>query len=126
MSEASASGHDFTVELQGLAPDAVVLVLTTAPDILLAKYLAHDLIEEGVAACANLGAPCLSMYMWQGEIQGEEEIPLTFKTTVAQVPELAQRLRQRHPYELPELLVLPVAGGARAYLDWVRAAKAKG
>ncbi|WP_139161831.1 divalent-cation tolerance protein CutA, partial [Acinetobacter baumannii] len=54
------------------------------------------------------------------ELQGDEEITLTFKTTVARLPELAVRLREQHPYELPELIVLPVVGGFTAYLDWVR------
>ncbi len=115
-----SDAYDFTVQVQGLPPDAVVMVLTTVPDMLLAKYIAHDLVEEGIVACANLGAPGLSMYMWQGEIQGDEEVPLTLKTTVAQLPEVGRRLCQRHPYDLPELLVLPVAGGYQAYLDWVR------
>ena len=120
MGDTDAKDYDFSIEAQGLPPEAVVVAMTTAPDMLLAKYLAHDLVEEGVVACANLGAPGLSMYMWQGEIQGDEEVMLTFKTTVAQLPELGRRLRQRHPYDLPELLVLPVAGGYKAYLDWVR------
>ena len=78
MSDTDDGGCDFTVDVQGLPPDAVVIALTTAPDMLLAKYLAHDLVEEGVVACANLGASGLSMYMWQGEIQGDEEVTLTF------------------------------------------------
>ena len=120
MSHTEAPGYDFTVVVPGLPPETVVLAQTTAPDMLSAKYMAHDLVEDGVVACANLGATGLSMYMWQGSIQGDEEITLTFKTTVERLPELGQRLRQRHPYELPELLVLPTAGGYKAYLDWVR------
>ncbi len=120
MGDTDAKDYDFSIEAQGLPPEAVVVAMTTAPDMLLAKYLAHDLVEEGVVACANLGAPGLSMYMWQGEIQGDEDVMLTFKTTVAQLPELGRRLRQRHPYVLPSLLVLPVAGGYQASQDWVR------
>jgi len=104
-----------------LPAHAVVLVLTSAPDMMLAKYLAHGLVEDGIVACANLGAAHLSMYLWQGEMQGAEEVPLTFKTTAARLPELAQRLHERHPYELPEFLVVPVAAGSKGYLDWVRA-----
>jgi len=105
-----------------LPAHAVVLVLTTAPDMMLAKYLAHGLVEDGIVACANLGAAHLSMYMWQGEMQGTEEVPLTFKTTAARLPELARYLNEQHPYELPEFLVVPVAAGSQGYLDWVRAA----
>jgi len=107
--------------VEHLPAHTVVLVLTTAPDMMLAKYLAHGLVEDGIVACANLGAAHLSMYMWQGEMQGAEEVPLTFKTTVARLPELAQRINDQHPYELPEFLVVPVAGGSQGYLDWVRA-----
>jgi len=114
------SAMPIAFQVADLPADAAVLVLTTAPDLMLAKYLAHGLVEDGVVACANLGASGLSMYMWQGEMQGDEEVPLTFKTTVARLPELAQRLRQHHPYELPEFLVLPVVAGSGAYLDWLR------
>lgn len=100
--------------------DDVVVVLSNAPDILLAKRIAHMLVEEGLAACVNLGASGLSMYMWKGELEGAEEIPLTMKTTQAMLPALMARLTQLHPYEVPEILVLPVLGGSEAYLNWVR------
>lgn len=98
----------------------VVVVLSNAPDLLLAKRIAHMLVEERLAACVNLGASVLSMYMWKGELEGAEEIPLVIKTTQAALPALTARLTELHPYEVPEILVLPVAGGARPYLDWVR------
>ncbi|MCX5592317.1 divalent-cation tolerance protein CutA [Alcaligenes endophyticus] len=98
--------------------------MTTVPDMMLAKRIAHYIVEEGLAACANLGQVGLSMYMWQGELQGSEEVSLTFKTTVARVPELAERLRSLHPYELPELLCVPVLGGYASYIDWVRTSTA--
>lgn len=98
----------------------VVVVLSNAPDMLLAKRIAHMLVEEGLAACVNLGASVLSMYMWQGKLEGAEEIPLVIKTTQKALPALTDRLVELHPYEVPEILVLPVAGGAQPYLDWVR------
>jgi periplasmic divalent cation tolerance protein len=100
--------------------DAVV-VLSNAPDMLLAKRIAHVLVEEALVACASLGSPCLSMYMWDGTLQGAEEIPLVLKTTRQRVPALVGRLRQLHPDVVPEVLVLPVLGGAASYLDWVAA-----
>ncbi|MFT0849810.1 divalent-cation tolerance protein CutA [Achromobacter sp. F4_2707] len=103
------------------APDDVVVVLSNAPDMLLAKRIAHMLVEEYLAACVNLGAPYLSMYMWEGELEGAEEVPLTIKTTRGQLPALAERLKQLHPYEVPEFLVLPVLGGLQSYMEWVRA-----
>jgi|SRR5690606_14856084 len=98
----------------------VVVVLSNAPDLLLAKRIAHMLVEEGLAACVNLGGPVLSMYMWQGTLEGAEEIPLAIKSTKQALPALTARLSELHPYEVPEILVLPVIGGAPSYLDWVR------
>lgn len=98
----------------------VVVVLSNAPDQLLAKRIAHMLVEEGLAACVNLGAPVLSMYMWQGTLEGAEEIPLVIKTTNSALPALTERLTELHPYEVPEILVMAVTGGAKPYLDWVR------
>lgn len=98
-----------------------VLVLSNAPDALLAKRIAHVLVEEGLAACVNLGAAGLSMYMWQGTLEGTEEIPLMAKTTRERLQALAERLRQLHPYEVPEILVVPVLGGLASYLDWMQA-----
>jgi periplasmic divalent cation tolerance protein len=101
------------------AQDAV-LVLSNAPDLLLAKRIAHMLVEEHLAACVNLGTARLSLYMWQGELEGADEIPITMKTTGARAPALIKRLLELHPYEVPEVLVLPVLGGSAAYLDWLR------
>jgi len=98
----------------------VVVVLSNAPDLLLAKRIAHMLVEEHLAACVNLGAPVLSMYMWKGELEGTEEIPLVIKTTQTALPGVTARLTELHPYEVPEILVVPVIGGAQPYLDWVR------
>jgi len=97
-----------------------VLVVSNAPDLLLAKRIAHVLVEDGLAACVNLGAPGLSIYRWQGEIEGAEEIPLSIKTTWARQRDVVQALARLHPYEVPEIIVLPVVGGLAPYLDWVR------
>lgn len=98
----------------------VVVVISNAPDMLLAKRIAHVLVEEHLAACVNVGVAGLSMYMWEGELEGSEEIPLMMKTTGARAPALMERLMQLHPYEIPEVLVLPVLGGSTSYLQWVR------
>ncbi|MEO6985308.1 MAG: divalent-cation tolerance protein CutA [Paralcaligenes sp.] len=100
--------------------DDIVLVISNAPDLLLAKRIAHVLVEEGLVACVNLGAIGLSMYMWAGRLEGGEEVPITMKTTRARVHELVVRLQQLHPDEIPEILVLPVLGGLTSYVDWVR------
>lgn len=98
----------------------LVVILSNAPDQLLAKRIAHMLVEEQLAACVNLGAAGLSMYMWQGRLEGTQEIPLTIKTTRDRVPLVINRIKALHPDEVPEVLVLPVVAGFEAYTEWVR------
>lgn len=100
--------------------DQLLLVLSNAPDESLAKRIAHITVEEGLAACVNLGQPGLSMYMWQGTLEGAQEIPLTFKTTGAKLLPLMERIKALHPYEVPEILVLPVIAGLDSYIHWVK------
>lgn len=98
----------------------VVVVMTNAPDLLLAKRIAHLLIEEQLAACVNIGTPILSVYGWKGEVEGAEEIPMMIKTTADKQQAMIERLVELHPYDIPEALVMPVLGGYGPYLDWVR------
>ena len=98
----------------------VVMVMTNAPDVLLAKRIAHLLIEENLAACVNIGTPMLSIYGWKGEVEGAEEIPMVIKTTTDKQHALIERLVELHPYDVPEALVVPVLGGHPPYLAWVR------
>lgn len=100
--------------------DDVVLIISNAPDLLLAKRIAHVVVEQGLAACVNLGAPTLSIYTWKGQVESAEEVPMWFKTTAARQDELIQTLTRMHPYEVPEIIALPVIGGVASYLDWVR------
>jgi len=102
-----------------LVPSQALMLVTTVSEELVAKRLAHTLVEEKLAACVNLGAKSLSMYEWQGVLEGDEEITLTIKTVGDKVLDLAQRLNELHPYDVPELLVLPVVGGSEAYLNWL-------
>lgn len=108
------------MQLEPHSKDQIVIVLSNAPDESLAKRIAHVVVEEGLAACVNLGPSGLSMYMWQGSLEGAEEIPLTFKTTGAQVMPLMERIKALHPYEVPEILVLPVIAGLDSYIHWVK------
>lgn len=107
--------------MSNVVPEAasVIVVLTNVPDLNLGKHLAHVLLEEGLAACVNLGAPMLSMYRWQNAIAGDEEIPLVIKSTRDRQSALCEAIVRLHPYEVPEVLVLPVADGLPAYLQWV-------
>lgn len=100
--------------------DDIVLVISNAPDLLLAKRIAHVLVEDGLVACVNLGAPILSIYHWDGQIEGADEIPMWIKTTAGQQHAVVQALAKLHPYKVPEIIVVPVIGGSAPYLDWVR------
>ncbi len=105
--------------------DDVILVFTNAPDEMLAKRIAHVLLEDGLAACVNLGAPGLSMYRWEGQIEGAQEIPMQIKSTRAMQARLLEAIARLHPYDVPEIIVVPVTAGLPAYLDWVRAETGK-
>ena len=99
----------------------VLLVLTTLPDQASADTLATRLVEEKIAACVNILAPCKSVYRWQGAVETATEVPLLIKTTHARYPALEAAVQALHPYEVPELIALPVMHGLAAYLDWVAA-----
>jgi periplasmic divalent cation tolerance protein len=106
--------------------DDIVLVISNAPDLLLAKRIAHVVVEDGLAACVNLGAPMLSIYTWKGEVEGAEEVPMWFKTTAGRLDALMQAIARMHPYEVPEIVALPVTACAQPYRDWVREQTAPG
>ena len=99
--------------------NGIVLVITNLPDEQSAAKLAQQLVEARVAACVNQLAPCTSTYRWQGNIETATEVPLLIKTTRAAYPRLEQLIRAAHPYELPEIIAVPVTAGLPAYLDWV-------
>lgn len=98
---------------------SMLLVLTNLPDRAAAERLADSLIEKGLAACVNILAPCRSVYRWKGAVQHDEEHPLLIKSTSEAYPALEAALRAVHPYELPEIIAVPIERGLPAYLDWV-------
>lgn len=99
----------------------VIMVLCNVPDAALAQQIAEALVGEQLAACVNIMAPCRSVYRWQGKLENASEVPLQIKTTAAAYPALQARLLQLHPYEVPEIVALPLAAGLPAYLTWVAA-----
>ena len=101
--------------------DKVLLVLTQCPDQETAERIAGSLVERRLAACVNILGPCRSVYRWQGEIERAEEIPLLIKTTRAGYPELEAAILALHPYQVPEIVALPLDQGLPAYLAWVQA-----
>lgn len=101
--------------------DSVQLIFCNFPDRASAERAARAVVEGGCAACVNLLPACSSVYRWQGAVETAQEVPLLIKTTAAAYPELEQTLRALHPYQVPEIIALPVVAGLPAYLDWVRA-----
>jgi periplasmic divalent cation tolerance protein len=96
-----------------------VIVLTTMPDDGRADELARTLVIERLAACVNVHAPMSSTYRWKETVEHEAERQLVIKTTRDRLPALEVRLRDLHPYELPELIIMPIEGGSEEYLKWV-------
>ena len=100
---------------------STLLVLTNLPDRAAAERLADTLVEKRLAACVNILAPCRSVYRWKGAMQRDEEHPMLIKTTAECYPALEAAIRAGHPYELPEIIAVPVERGLPGYLDWVAA-----
>lgn len=100
---------------------SALLVITNLPDRASAETLAAALIEGRLAACVNILAACRSVYRWRDAVQRDEEHPLLIKTTAERYPALEAAIRGAHPYELPEIIAVPIERGLPAYLDWVAA-----
>ncbi len=101
-------------------PETVILY-TTWPDAEKAEAVGAEAVAERLAACANVFAPIVSVYRWQGAIERSAEVPMTLKTSSEQAAALRDFLRERHPYEVPCILALrtEAAFSEPAYLDWV-------
>lgn len=99
-------------------PD-VCVVLMTAPDTEVAGRIARALVAERLAACVNVVSGVRSVYRWQGSIEEDPEVLLIAKTAAARCGALAARVKDLHPYELPEVVALPVSDGSARYLEWV-------
>ena len=100
--------------------DALV-VLVTAPSAEQAAALARALVEARLAACGNVVPGLRSIYRWEGRVQDEPEALLVLKTTRDRLEALRERLLALHPYDVPEVLALPVEAGSAAYLAWLAA-----
>lgn len=99
----------------------IFLVITTVPNIATAHSLAEKLVNERAAACVNIMAPCISTYLWQGKLETAEEHTLLIKTSRSRYQRLEELIQEAHPYELPEIIAIPVEQGLPAYLAWVAA-----
>jgi periplasmic divalent cation tolerance protein len=107
--------------MDGSLAEAAIVVLTNLPDRASAGKLARDLIEGRLAACVNVGAAVESIYHWRGEIETATEVPLAIKTRAVLYSKVEAAIRRFHPYELPEIVAVPITHGSPAYLDWIAA-----
>jgi len=98
----------------------VLIVLTTCPSKEVGVQISEALVREHLAACVNRVPAVSSTYIWKGAVQTDEEVMLVIKTTEARFEAVKSRLTDLHPYELPELIAIPVCAGAENYLEWVR------
>lgn len=108
------------IERQNGTGEEVVICLTTFPDSEKAGQIGTIWVESQLAACVNLLPGTESIYRWEGKTERSQEVLAIVKTTRARLPELESSLRELHPYDLPEFLVLPPESGCGAYLAWVR------
>ncbi|MEO0313853.1 MAG: hypothetical protein RI928_309 [Pseudomonadota bacterium] len=99
--------------------EQIFIVMTHMPDAESAEVLAGALVETRLAACVNLSPTVKSVYRWQGKIERANEVTLTIKTTQGHYTALEAAIRAAHPYEVPEIIALPVVAGLPSYLQWI-------
>lgn len=98
-----------------------LVVYCSCPDQAIAERIAEAVVNERLAACVNLISGLTSIYRWEGQLQRDAELLLIIKTRSAVYPQLEARLRQLHPYQLPEIIALPIHTGSADYLNWIAA-----
>ena len=101
--------------------EACAVVLVTAPDSDTGADIARAVVADELAACVNVVPGVRSIYRWEGAVQEEEEVLLVMKTRRARLGELTARVEAVHPYDVPEVVALPIEGGSAPYLAWVAA-----
>jgi periplasmic divalent cation tolerance protein len=99
--------------------DDIVILITAASDDEAAR-IARALVDERLAACANILPGVRSLFFWEGRTQDEREVLMVVKTRQALLDSIVRRVKALHSYTVPEIIALPVLGGSQDYLDWVR------
>ncbi len=97
----------------------VLLVLTNCPDAASAERIARALVDNRLAACVNRLPPVASTYRWQGAVECADEVPLLIKCTRERYAQVEEAIRQLHPYQVPEIVAVPIVAGFAPYLRWV-------
>jgi len=106
-------------EYQCVTHMEAILIISNLPDKKSAITLAEALIDQRLAACVNILGACTSVYRWQGATESAEEIPVLIKTRRQHFERVEQLIKLMHPYELPEVIMVPICGGLPAYLQWI-------
>lgn len=96
------------------------VVFCTCPDEATGKRIGSDLVAEKLAACVNVMPGLTSIYEWKGQVETDPECLLVIKTAADRVDSLVSRVPELHPYEVPEVIAVPIAAGLPAYLDWIK------
>ena len=97
----------------------VAVIYTTLDNIQDARRLAHTLVDEQLVACVNIIPKIESVYRWKGKVEESEEVVLICKTVDPNVKKTIQRIKSLHKYEVPDIIVLPIIGGLKDYLDYI-------
>jgi periplasmic divalent cation tolerance protein len=98
---------------------SALLIWTNLPDRPSAESLARELLQRRLAACVNILPAVHSLYRWQGAIEEATEVTVLIKSMQLRYAELEQAIRAMHPYEVPEIIAVPICAGSPAYLDWL-------
>ena len=97
----------------------VAVIYSTIDDVKAARRIAHTLTEEQIVACVNIIPDIESVYRWKGKIEESMEVIILAKTVDENVKKAIERIKQLHPYEVPDIIVLPIIGGLKDYLDYI-------
>jgi len=95
------------------------LIISHFPDVQSAEQVAYQLVQQRLAACVNVMSPCVSVYRWEDEVQQENEVPVMIKTKSALAGQVRDCILDLHPYELPEIIQVPILHGHPAYMQWI-------
>lgn len=98
-----------------------LVIYCTCPDLTVAERIAATVVGERLAACVNIVPGLTSIYRWDGQVHRDAELLLLIKTRQATYPLLESRIRALHPYQVPEIIALPIQAGSAAYLNWIAA-----
>jgi periplasmic divalent cation tolerance protein len=98
-----------------------VIIMTNFPDRVSALAFAKELVDQRLAACVNVHSECNSVYRWKSEIEHANEVPVLIKTRFQNYPQVESLVRRMNPYELPEIIAVPVVEGFSEYMQWIAA-----